>query len=205
MTATVALAQPTVTRLRVVFSHDPHSAATDIRTRFHWVRFGREVEIDDSDYVSPHRDGYHSRRKFDYDDEKHPIYKLQPGARLVIESNSEPGYRTGEYPTALMLEYLKQDARRIRRWLQDEWHYVTVVLEATVTVDASERTYTRTERESIGGVEVGIGESQSEYAAEHVYHAEIVSELTAELKARLTADGILWPDGLETPTDHDYE
>lgn len=185
--------QPVVTRIVVREEPDADATPYDFRTRFHWERFGQEVEIDDSEYVNPY--GNH---KFNFDDENHPIYTLQPGARLVIDSSDRID-KDDDTPIAERLRYLAEDASLIRRWQQNKWHYIGIVVEAmfevTVTTETGySMTFTDTESQSLWGIESGL----SPYTEEQQYRNEIVKELTDELRSILTGRGIQWPDEILT-------
>jgi hypothetical protein len=188
--------KPTVTRVVATFEHDSDCDPFDMRSRFHWERFGREVEIDDSEYVAPFRDG--SRHRFDFDDEDHPIYTLQRGAKLVIEDSMR--YSADDRrPVAERLAELADDAKHIRTWLQDQWHYVNVHVEVTIQTTVDGIDFEHTEDEWLGGVEDGLGGLDSSYTRqqEQAYHDSTIADMVAELKARVTAQGVEWPDDIE--------
>lgn len=170
--------QPVVARIVVREEPDTDSDPYDFRTRFHWERFGREVEVDDSEYQYP----FGTRGKFEFDDERHPIYRLQPGARLVIDSSDQVD-KNDNRPVAERLAQLVEDAKHIRTWQQDEWQYIGIIVTATVSVTITTETgyshvFTDTESTSLWGIQSGIN-----YSDERTYYAEIIQELTDELKS----------------------
>lgn len=198
--ATTTATPPTVTSLRVILEHDPDSNPFDMRTRFHWERFGQKVEIDDSEYHSLSSD-----HRFDFDDEDHPIYTLQKGAKLVIEDSMRySNEEATKYSVKERLAWLSDDAKLIRTWLENQWHYVTLHVEATVTTTVTGHEYTDTEDEYLGGIEDGLGGLDPAWntpTQEREYHRSTAHEMIDTLKAQLTQRGIVWPENLEADYD----
>lgn len=186
----VMFEQPRVTKLTVEIEPDSDSDPFDFRTRFHWERFGQTVHIDDSEYV-PQWSYLDRYRRFDFDDESHPIYTLQRGAQLVIDTSDRMD-KDDARPVVERLAELVDDARYIRRWLMDEWNYVGIVVTATIQVqgDAFDpktvHYYTRKETESLWGLENGLGNHEQED------RDAIINELTEQIKTTVTAQGVAW-------------